>query len=44
VLPETGYNIDLSSTSILDKLTGCMDCMIREVVEISLHPLTGTEA
>jgi hypothetical protein len=35
---ETGHNIDFSSTSIQDKVTGYMDSMIKEAVEIRLHP------
>jgi hypothetical protein len=34
---ETGYNIDLS-ISILGKATGYMDCVIKEAIEIRLHP------
>jgi hypothetical protein len=32
------HNINLSSTSILGKATGYMDSLIKEVVEIRLHP------
>lgn len=35
---ETGYYINLSSTSIVGKATGYMDSLIKEVVEMRLHP------
>jgi hypothetical protein len=35
---ETGHSIDFSSTSILDKAPGYMDCLIKEAIKIRLHP------
>jgi hypothetical protein len=35
---ETGHNIDFGHISILDKAAGYMDCMIKEVIKIRLHP------
>jgi hypothetical protein len=34
----TGHNIGFHNTSILDKATGYIDHMLREAVEIRLHP------
>jgi hypothetical protein len=34
---ETGYNIDFSHISVLDKATEYMDHVIKEVIEIILH-------
>jgi hypothetical protein len=36
---ETGHSIDFSSTSILDKATGNTDHVIKEAIEIRLHPI-----
>jgi hypothetical protein len=43
---ETGHNIDFSGISVLDKATGFMDQIRKEVIEISFSPvtLTGMEA
>jgi hypothetical protein len=35
---DTGHNIDFKGIAILDKATGQMDCVIKEVIEIRLHP------
>jgi hypothetical protein len=40
---ETGHRIDFSTTSILDKAPGYMDCMIKEAVKIRLIPETLME-
>jgi hypothetical protein len=34
---NTGHHIEFSSTSILDKAAGYMDCLIKEAVEIRLN-------
>jgi hypothetical protein len=34
---NTGHRIDFSSTSMLDKTTGYMDCLAKEVIEIQLN-------
>jgi hypothetical protein len=43
---EMGHNIDFSSTSILDKATVYMDCVIKEAVEVrfNLRNLIGMVA
>jgi hypothetical protein len=35
---HSGHNIDFSSVSILNKVTGFMDRIIKEAIEIRLHP------
>jgi hypothetical protein len=35
---DTGHSIDFKSISILDKATGYMDSIIKEAIEIRLHP------
>lgn len=37
---ETGYDVDFSRKSILDKATGYMNRMIKEAIETRLHPRT----
>lgn len=37
---EAGNNTDFSNTYILDKVTGYMDCIIKEATEIRLCPST----
>jgi hypothetical protein len=34
---NTGHRIDFSSTSVLDKMTGYMDCLVKEAIEIRLN-------
>jgi hypothetical protein len=34
---NTGHHIDFSSTSVLDKTTGYMDCLVKEATEIHLN-------
>jgi hypothetical protein len=35
---ETGHNIDFSNISILDKATGYMAHVMKEAIEIKIHP------
>jgi hypothetical protein len=35
---ETGHNIAFGNTTILDKVPGHMDCLIKEAIDIRLHP------
>jgi hypothetical protein len=35
---EAGHNIDFNNITILDKVTGCMDLIVKEATEICLHP------
>jgi hypothetical protein len=35
---ETGYNIDFNNKHVLAKTAGHMECMIKEAIEIRLHP------
>jgi hypothetical protein len=34
---NTGHRIDFSSTSVLDKTTGYIDCLVKEAIEIRLN-------
>jgi hypothetical protein len=35
---EAGHNIDFNNITILDKVTGYMDRIVKEAIEIRLHP------
>jgi hypothetical protein len=35
---EAGHNIDFNNITILDKVTGYMDHIVKEAIEIPLHP------
>jgi hypothetical protein len=35
---ETGHNTEFSSTAMLDKTLGYLICLIKEAIEIWLHP------
>jgi hypothetical protein len=35
---KAGHNIDFNNIMILDKVTGYMDCIVKEAIEIHLHP------
>jgi hypothetical protein len=35
---EAGHNIDFNNITILEKVTGYMDCLVKEAIEIRLHP------